>query len=365
MSWSPFSASASASNESSNKTSTINQNTTQNYSGTQTPILSPQFNTAYGNASGNLGLTGATPDQQTGLNYVNNFVTNNPNGAATTTANDQLSGIGGQMGGIATQYNNWANSPYFTLASLNSSGNPAYATPSAANAPTITAETSASAMDPYKQFYDQNLIDPSLKAFDYGTGRAYSALDARQAGSGAFAGDRGGLAYSDLGTQTALQRGQLEAQLKNLGLTNASGLATGDVSRKLGADTTNAGNILNANEYNATLANNRQQFDVNTAIQQRSQKDSELQAAAGVLKDQAGISQSVLNNIITSNGINLEAAQGLFQAGQITQQQLITITQLAAQTNGQSSQGDGSSTTNGTQNTTGNTSTIGAKVGIG
>ena len=232
-------------------------------------------------------------------------------------------------------------------------------------------------MPQYSQFYNDNLIDPSLKAYDYGTDRAYSALDARTAGGGGFANERSGLAYSDLGAQSALGRGQLYASAKNLGLTNAAGLATGDVNRNLTADTTNAANGINASEFNANLQNNRQQFDVGAAYQGDQMRQSSALAAASTALQQAGISQQILSNVITANGVDLNAAAQLFQSGSLTYSQLQALISAAQASNGsttnssgtsqQNSTGTSNTSTTGSSATTGstNTNTAGGKADVG
>ena len=57
---------------------------------------------------------------------------------------------------------------------------------------------------------------------------------------------------------------------------------------------------------------------------------------AGTLQSQAGLSNQMVSNIVTANGINTQAAQNLFAAGSITQAQLSAILQAASAYNGYS-----------------------------
>lgn len=317
------------------------------FSGTQAPVLSPQWNTAYGNAAGNLNGGGATAGQQSAMDFAKNQMSFtgydangnliNPATAALQNANTNLQPLKTQLGTIGDQFGAAAGTSPLTSTALTS-----------AAPPSINSATTASAMAPYSQLYSQELIDPSLAALDYGTNRAFTALDARTAGGGGFANSRSGVNYGDLGTQSALQRGQLEAQLKNLGLTNAAGYATGDVTRQQGADTQNAANIMGTNEFNANLGTSNNQFNVNAGIQQRQLSDTERTSQTAAIAQQAGLTQQQAANIVTANGINTEAAAALFQAGQITQQQLLAITQAAQAANGQTAQGTSNSNTNTT-----------------
>lgn len=279
--------------------------------------------------------SGANANQQTATDWAQNNLAGGAVDAAAKQTNDLLSWGGGQYGNL-----NNTLSPLTTQASRQATAS------TSAGAPTITAQTGAADMAPYSQLYDQQLIDPSLKAFDYGTDRNYSALDARTAGAGAFANSRSGLAYSDLGAQSALQRGQLEAGLKTTGLNAAAGFGQQDASRNLLADTSNASNTLNNNQFNANLLTNNSQFNVNAGYQGDQQKIQAASAMSANLAAQMGLSQKLMDNIVTANGVDTQAAQNLFQAGTITQAQLQTILDAAAAGNGYSySQNQTGSTT--------------------
>ncbi len=377
--WSPFSAEASYQN----------QNTNQNTYGTRTPNVSPQATDAFGNIIANTGANGANAPQQTAIDWQKGNLLNNPvnaqtgqtntllgqNAAGFAPLNTQLSGI---AGGATPQSAN-SSAPWYL-----SDINPLRSAAQAGEVPTVTAQTGAEAARNYAPLFSQSLIDPSLKAFDYGTDRAFSALDARTAGAGAFGNTRSGLGYSDLGAQSSLGRGQLEAGLLTTGLTNAINAGQTDASRGLLAQSTNAANILGrgefnagqtndinkayvsasdanaargtqGNQFNASLGQNNNQFNVQAALSSGDQKMRALGQIATNLTSQSGIQQGILNNIVTQNGINTQAAQNLFTAGTITQSQLNDILTAAQQWNGYSY--------NQNQNT--NQNTTKASIGIG
>lgn len=223
----------------------------------------------------------------------------------------------------------------------------------------VHAATTASGLAPYSGLFGSQVTNPALAAYDYGTDRAFSALDARTAGAGAFGNSRSGLAYSDLGAQSALGRGQLSSSLNQQGLTNALGFAQGDVTRGLQADTTNAANTLTNNLSNAQLAQQNSQFNVNARQQNTAQQLQGMQQLSNNLVIKTGIDQQVINNLITAQGIDTQAAQNLFQAGTISQQQLMQLLQAAAQVNGQQTAGIQQSnafqTANGSQSGTSST----------
>lgn len=284
-----------------------NTNQTQNQYGTRSPNVSADWQTAFGNLKNGVGANGLNSDQNTGLDYFRNFMSNNPVTPTTNTINNQLEGANGALTSTYNGYGAIAGQP---------SPGPVSATP-------VNAKTGASMAAPYAALYGQELIDPSLKAYDYGTDRAMTALDARTAAGGGFANSRSGINYGDLGAETSLGRGQLEAQLKTAGLTNALGFGQTDAGRSLTADTTNTNNALDADKFNV-------------GAQQRN-TDQRLQALGGqaqTMLSKAGLSQQVLQNVVTETGINTEAAQSLFAGGAISQAQLDSILQAAAAGNG-------------------------------
>ena len=126
------------------------------------------------------------------------------------------------------------------------------------------------------------------------------------------------------------------------------GFAQGDVTRQQQAATQNVSNLMGNN-----------QFNVNAGIQQRQLSDNEITSAQQNLAQSAGITQQVANNIVTANGINVDAATALFQSGQITQQQLNAITAAAQAANGTTFNANTGSSTNS------NDVTASSKFGIG
>lgn len=348
-----------------NNVQTGTQTGTQTGANTYAPNLSDYWRSAYQGVTGAVNPGGATSEQQTAIDFVNNYLKNNSATGAANTANGSLAGNLSGLNGLGTWWNNQVNNGSYTLGSLAAKaaqgvpGYESYATPKDVSAQIITSNDALTKIPQYSQFYDNNLIDPSLKAYDYGTDRAFSALDARTAGGGGFANERSGLAYSDLGSQSALGRGQLYSGLKNLGLTNAAGLATGDVNRMLQADTTNAGNNLQAQMFNSNMLNNRQQFDVGAAYQGDQMRTNYATGAAANILQQAGVSQQILSNIMTADGININAAAALFQSGSITYGQLQAIVQAAQAANG------GTTTNNQTSNQTSDQASSGTNTEVG
>lgn len=334
-------------------TQNTSSNSTQNTYGTRSPTISGQFDTAFGNLNNSLGSNGANAIQNQALGFLGNF----DNVANTNRAiNEQSNGLqnyANQYAGVNSQ-----------LLGLN--GQPAAtAAPVSAGASGSSGQYTAAQFAPqYASLFGSQVTNPALAAYDYGTARGLTELDARTAAGGGFANSRSSeIPYSDLYTQAALGRGQLSAQLNNQGLTNALGFAQGDAGRFASTDQFNVGQANNQNQFNANMA---QQGNIFNAGQTNSVNQSNnalrlnaLNSISNNLQGQAGLSNQIVQNIVTANGIDTAAAQNLFQSGAITQSQLADILNAAAQYNG--SQYTQDTNTTGNQNT----SYIRTNIGVG
>lgn len=282
--------------------------------GTRTPNLSAGFNSAVADYKAALNPNGLNSTQQTGQNMLTGLAANPTYRTATGTTNDTLTGQAAKYDPFTTQKANLS-----------------------AGAPTIAAKTGADYMDLYKDPYQKDVVDSSLADYDAGVNKQYGAFRAGTAG--AFGNRRTGLAESSFADAAARGRGSLSANLLSSGFNTRAGLGQQDASRALSADTSNAGNLLSNNQFNA-----------NAETQNRTQQ---LTAIAG----QTGIAQQKLDNIVKSDGIDMELAQSLYAAGSITQAQLDQLAQYA-------SAGNGSSYTDN-KNTNTNEFGVDAKAGFG
>jgi len=107
--------------------------------------------------------------------------------------------------------------------------------------------------DPYRSAYGTDVLDPALADYDTGVRRSGNAFRA-----GSIAGGSTGGAYGSnpigagvLAGEAARGRGTLSAGIRSGILDKSFGFGSGDAGMKLGADTTNAGNVMRTNEFNA------------------------------------------------------------------------------------------------------------------
>lgn len=314
--------------------------------GTRTPVLSDQWKSAYANAAGNLNAGGYTGQQQNALGlFQNNYnllqdgiddydpnidvlqgnleaiQANNRLKPVQTSAgiiNNDLMGNRGQMAALGGQY-----APFSTQKA-------AQATASS-GADFISRYTN----DPTADALLQSSTDDYITTAD----RARNARLLSRDSSGAF-GDRA--AISDATYDADSVRG-----LNAL----TSGIRSSIYDRAVGAGMQDANNFTNTSQFNA-----------GAEMQNRSQQMQAIQAQERNIAAQTGISQQILQNVITNNQvnmdglgaesdaaksnidalgakrnavqINMDAATKLFQSGQISQEQLNQLAILAQQSNG-------------------------------
>lgn len=305
-----------------------------------------------------------------------NYFTNQLNGTTagyqpgTSNLSSLISNSSGS--GLNDLLNNYANNPDFTLASLAASGNPAYAAVTPTGAPTVTAgqvsgvpavgaPTAASYMGAYTNPYNSQVLGAALNQQSLATGQAQNALNAKYGGSSAFGstGERQGVEQAELANEAGLTQGTLASNLLSQGFNTAAGLGATDAGSQLQAllgnqstalsgattnanlnsqaSTANAANSLAAQQFNNSLINNQQQFNVNSAITQNQNK-------VGTIND-------MVNNLATGNsgmGANATGAAGVGSTGLSTLLSLLGIgTQQFGSTTNTTGQSSGTSSGSG------------------
>lgn len=321
--------------------SKTSENFTKDTTGKREALLSDYWKTAFGNASGNLNPFGYTPDQQTGVDWARMNLATNPVGGATANANTFLDNANQSVGNVATSFNKYINAAPRQLGQATLSE----------NAPMVQARQGSDFASSYYDPFLKQVVNSSVDDYNTSADRALNQMRVGQAASGAYGGDRGAVAEGQFRGDVTRGLGSLVSNLYSQGFNTAQGFGQSDANRFLTADTVNASNILSNNQYNTGLLDSRDKFNVDAGYRGDQQSMGALSAQGETILKQAGLSQQQLDNVITANGINMDAAQSLFTAGQISQAQLNQLLQLAAAANGQTydetSTGSGSSTTAG------------------
>lgn len=386
------------------------QKTEESGYGTRTPNVSGEYTDAFNNFRGSMSPTGFNAPQQEAFNATQRFVNNGGSAARTAPSNAILgdirnnftrftSGAPNLLGAAPT-----STAAQAQAAQADAAQGMAYdaANVDPISAMMISASQGSKYMDSYKDPYLKDVVDTSLADYDLGAAEGRNAL--RASSAGAFGNKRTGVAEGQFASDAAIGRGQLSSTLRSNAFNTAAGYGMQDANRfltadqsnqsaRLAADSANADNMLRNNQFNAgnrtnvSLTNAGMRTGVNqtnagltTSVNQsnaglttqnnqfnagvqntrdladlssRNQADDR---AVGALAEQAGITDTIANNIMTADGIDIAAAENMFTAGTISQAQLETILDAAAAYNG-------SSYTDNRYGST-NTDTYGTEVGF-
>jgi len=284
-------------------------------------------------------ITGYNPSQTTAVNFMNNNLANNPVNAQLPYTDATIGQSMKDYGAINTQL----------LAPIATQSAPQVASAAqSAGAPTITPQQAASYMGAYMSPFTNDVVNTTLANYDQNTANQLNALNASRDAGSAF-GDRANLSDGQFLNQSDLNRAQIDAQVRNLGFTNALSPAMADAGNNLSAQTSNASNALNNNQFNAAQQNQVGEFNVGAQQQNTAQQLAATTQLSQNLAAYTGLDQSILNNVVTANGVNAQAAQNLFNAGSISQAQLNALLNAAQATNG--SQFTQNTDTSGNSNT--------------
>lgn len=342
--------------------------------GTRTPIVGQRYSDAYDAAKGNLGADGLNATQRTALGRTSTYLDNGGAAARVGPANTDLTNIRTGMDRFSTQGPHMLGGAPRATAGTATAGT---ATASMVDpvgditAERVNATRGADFRDAYLDPYMNEVVDASLADYDVGAAEARTAL--RAGNAGAFGNKRYGVAEGQFGADSSRDRALLGAGLRSdafrfstdSGMKDSDRRLTGDMANQdasLRAATSNAGNLLSARTSNAnnltstsginannqtstSVANANNQTSASTTnaniqntrdISDQNSLNTNDRLAFDALTQQAGITETIANNIIKADGIDLEAAQSEFLAGTISQEQLSQILDMADEWNGSS-----------------------------
>ena len=335
-----------------------NVDSTQNTSqyGTRTPILSDDYMAAAARYGASLSPTGANAQQRQGTDWLSGNLTSNPVGTAVTDANANidlarggLNWLGANVyGPLATAAPRQITTSAPAVAGQALAGQSAYVGD-------VTAQTGAENMARYQNPWDQAVVDASLNDFYTTADRQANAMRAARGAGSAF-GDRANVSDQVFNADVARGAGTLSSGLRREGFNTAAGFGMTDASRALAAaqgnqsvnqqnnqfnagllsDTSmfNAGQTTQNNQFNAGLLSEENRFNVGAGYQGDAQRLEAARDLQNTVSQITGLSQDQLANVITANGINMDAANALLAAGTITQDQLAQIVAMASAGNG-------------------------------
>lgn len=291
-------------------------------------------------------VAGLNPTQSSAVNWLQNSVANGPVGKQVAASNAMETGQLGNTNSKLDEVNGWNE---IVGNRINDIANAA--APQSAGAPTINGQIGADFMGRYLSPYLNDVVGSTQSIYDRNTDRGLNTLRAGRDAGSAF-GDRANLADGQYLSDSAQNEGNTIANLKNLGFTNAAGFGMTDAAAKQAADTQNAANTLNNNQFNAN-AILQQRGLANTANSEALQANAAVAAnAVQQLSDTTGVSKDVLSNVMSGDKIDTDKVNQAFQDGTIGTAQLAALMAAAGQGNGytysQNTKSDGSSSTSST-----------------
>ena len=180
-----------------------NGTTTANQSGTTGVNTTGIYNTASGNAAGNINPSGLTSTQQQAQDFQAYQLQHQPVNWGLSNINDQ---IGAALAG---------------------------------QAPSISSGTGASFMAPYENQYANDVLNPSLNAFDQGVAIQNNGVRASRDAGSAF-GDRADVADSVNAGINNTARGALAGSITGQGFNTAVGAGQSDAANSLTGQTAQA-----------------------------------------------------------------------------------------------------------------------------
>lgn len=327
MGWANFGTSV----QDVNKTS----NTQTNASGTNTPILSNDWQSAFNNAKNNLNSAGYTADQQTGVDWARNSLANNQVQGATGAANASLTGNANSLQNVIGGYNYLAGQGAHQLG----------AAPTEGYVGDVKAASGNSLASQYYNPFQKNVIDTSVNDYMTGVDRTQNAMRAGRDSAGAF-GDRSAVADAVYQGDATRGLGSLVSGLYSQGFNTAQGYGQQDANRLLSADQGNQAAAQGVNTRNSSLLDSRERANIGYQQDDQALKMNALAGIRSTELEKAGVTDDILKNVITADGIDSGKAQALFQTGQISQEQLNAIMAAASAGNGSSFNQTGGSSTN-------------------
>ena len=175
-------------------------------------------------------------------------------------------------------------------------------------------------MTDYMNPYTQGVIDTSMQDLERQRLMQQNDIGAQATSAGAFGGSRHGVAESLTNEAFARQGGQLAANLRQSGFTNAQQAAQADLARAMQAGLANQGANLTAQQSTAQNALNTQFNNMNSLNQSR-QFTSGAQNAAALANQSAGLQGASLRQGAAQQMGNL--GQQSFGYGQTLNQDLM------------------------------------------
>jgi hypothetical protein len=160
----------------------------------------------------------------------------------------------------------------------------------------------------YMNPYTQNVINSGLQALDIQRQQALNQIGDQAIRTGAFGGSRQGIQEGITNAASAMQAGNLAAQLQSQNFAQAQAAAQNDLARNLQAQGMNQQTGLNAQQFNQQLGLQGQLAN-QAALMNAQQYNNSNNLQAQLANQQAGLQGAGLN-LTAANNLGSLASQG-------------------------------------------------------
>lgn len=293
-------------------------------SGTTSPVLSDYWKTAFNNFSGGVNSSGFTPGQQTAVDFATNRMGgNNPVARGVTSANADLAASNASRDNVVGGYNWLGTQGPFQLGQTQKEN----------YVGDVTALQGGQLAEGYYNPFIKNVVNTSVDDYMTNVDRTLTSMRAGRDSGSAF-GNRSAIGEGVFLGDTARGLGSMVSGLYKEGYDTAQGLGQLDANRFLTAGTTNQAMRQGVESRNTSLIDSRERQNIGYKQDDQAVKFQALEGIRSTLTERDGVSQTILNNIITADGIDVAAATALFDAGTLSQAQLSAILEAARAANG-------------------------------
>lgn len=248
-------------------------NSSQNYSADQKGATTVNPTANWDDISAllkaNLGPTGLNPGQQAAADDWTNYL-----------SKDSNNGLWQQIRGNA-KLDPFTNATAHTIDA----------------APSVTARTGASFMEPYQTNYTNNVVDSTLADLGHANDVQGNRQKMAAAAGGAFGGGRQGVAEGTLADNYLRTLASTDSGLRDTAFNTAAGYGMSDANRFLTADTTNASNTMQGNMFNAGQKNVADQTSMNAIQSMINNAGNTMKLGGDALKQQFDMAGGGLGNL--------------------------------------------------------------------
>lgn len=221
-----------------------------------------------------------------------------------------LTGLQGRLGAGSAALANptyylsqFADSPATTLEQLYAKYPDMYQRPADVTATMVNAGTGAAFMDPYRNPFEEQVVNSTIADLERARGRSRTAAANRLVAEGAFGGSASALENALIEDDFNRAVGSTVGALRSGNFQFSAGQGQTDASRALAGATANQGAALTAATGNRDASQARQMFDVNSANGNEARRLQAVQGWGNLIGQGQALDTAALLNLMSAGGV--------------------------------------------------------------